>query len=45
MVDEYAVKNQFNGTVLVQNNHKIIYHKNFGVAERSFNSKITNETK
>ncbi|OXA74323.1 hypothetical protein B0A67_00640 [Flavobacterium aquidurense] len=45
MVDEYAVKNQFNGTVLVQNNHKIIYHKSFGVAERSFNSKVTNETK
>ncbi|WP_456313993.1 serine hydrolase domain-containing protein [Pseudomonas shirazensis] len=45
MVDEYAVKNQFNGTVLVQNNNKIIYHKSFGVAERSFNSKVTNETK
>lgn len=45
IADEYAVKNQFNGTVLVQNNHKIIYHKSFGVAERSFNSKVTNETK
>ncbi|PWB20567.1 hypothetical protein DCO46_20680 [Flavobacterium sp. HTF] len=31
MVEEYAVKNHFNGTVLVQNNHKIFYHKIFGL--------------
>lgn len=44
MVNQYAVTNLFNGTVLVQNNHKIIYHKSFGVAKGSFSWKVTNET-
>lgn len=45
LVEDYAVQNQFNGTVLIQKDHKVIYHKSFGVAERSFNSPVTNETK
>lgn len=45
LIDTYAAKNQFNGTVLVQKNSKIIYHKSYGVAERSFNSPVTNDTK
>lgn len=45
LIESYAVKNQFNGTVLVQQHSKIIYHKSFGIAERSFNSPIKNDTK
>lgn len=45
MVETYAAEHQFNGTVLIQKDSKIIYHKSFGVAERSFNSPITNDTK
>lgn len=45
MIEDYAAKNQFNGTVLVQKDSKIIYHKSFGVAERSFNSPVTNDTR
>ncbi|AZA84721.1 hypothetical protein C1637_18215 [Chryseobacterium lactis] len=44
-VEKYALENQFNGTVLIQKDSKIIYHKSFGVAERSFNSPTTNDTK
>ena len=44
-VDKYAAENQFNGTVLIQKGKNIIYHKSFGVAERSFDSPLTNETK
>lgn len=45
MVETYAAQHQFNGTVLIQKDSKIIYHKSFGVAERSFNSPTTNDTK
>lgn len=45
LMDEYASKNQFNGTVLIQKGNNVVYHKSFGVAERAFNSPITNETK
>lgn len=45
LVEDYAVQNQFNGTVLIQKGQKIIYHKSFGVAERSFSTPVTNETK
>ncbi|PQA97764.1 hypothetical protein B0A69_00015 [Chryseobacterium shigense] len=44
MIEDYATQNQFNGTVLVQKDSKIIYHKSFGIAERSFNSPVTNHT-
>lgn len=45
LVDNYAAEHQFNGTVLVQKGKSIIYHKSFGVAERAFDSPVTNETK
>ncbi|ALL05728.1 hypothetical protein AQ505_09625 [Pedobacter sp. PACM 27299] len=45
LVEIYAKQHQFNGTVLVQKNSKIVYHKSFGIAERAFNSPITNNTK
>jgi CubicO group peptidase (beta-lactamase class C family) len=45
LVESYAAQHQFNGTVLIQKGSKITYHKSFGVAERSFNSPITNDTK
>lgn len=45
LVGNYANEHQFNGTVLIQKNSKIIYHKSFGVAERSFNSLTTNNTR
>lgn len=45
LVESYAKVHQFNGTVLVQKNSKVVYHKSFGVAERAFNSAVTNDTK
>lgn len=45
LVGDYAGQHQFNGTVLIQKDSKVIYHKSFGVAERAFNSPITNDTK
>lgn len=45
LVENYASENQFNGTVLIKKDSKIIYHKSFGVAERSFNSPIKNDTR
>lgn len=45
LVESYASQHQFNGTVLIQKDSKVICHKSFGVAERAFNSSITNDTK
>ncbi|MDN3691967.1 serine hydrolase domain-containing protein [Chryseobacterium tructae] len=45
LVENYASEHQFNGTVLIQKDSKTIYHKSFGVAERSFNSPTTNDTR
>jgi len=45
LVESYANQHQFNGTVLIQKDSRVIYHKSFGVAERAFNSPITNDTK
>lgn len=45
LVESYSAQHQFNGTVLIQKDSKIIYHKSFGVAERAFNSPTTNSTK
>ncbi|WP_410479097.1 serine hydrolase [Pedobacter psychrodurus] len=45
LVESYANQHQFNGTVLIQKDSTVIYHKSFGVAERAFNSPITNETR
>ncbi|WP_316805457.1 serine hydrolase domain-containing protein [Pedobacter nototheniae] len=45
LIESYAAEHQFNGTVLIQKDSKVIYHKSFGVAERAFNSPIANNTK
>lgn len=45
MVETYAAQHDFNGTVLIQKDSKTVYHKSFGVAERAFNSPLTNQTR
>nr|WP_132531565.1 serine hydrolase [Pedobacter psychrotolerans] len=45
LVENYTNEYQFNGSVLIQKDSKVIYRKSFGVAERDFNSPITNDTK
>ncbi|GAA4203792.1 hypothetical protein GCM10022289_20620 [Pedobacter jeongneungensis] len=42
---DYANHHQFNGTILIKKDAKIIYHQSFGVAERSFNLPVKNDTK
>lgn len=44
LVSNYAHKNRFNGTVLVQKGTEIAYHKGFGIADRRFNVPIKKET-
>ncbi|OWK71489.1 serine hydrolase [Pedobacter sp. AJM] len=44
-IADYASQHQFNGTILIKKDAKIIYHQSFGLAERSFNSPIKNNTK
>lgn len=44
-VKKYASEHDFNGTILVQKGSApLLYHQSFGIAERAFNSPITNET-
>ncbi|NTD97634.1 beta-lactamase family protein [Agrobacterium tumefaciens] len=44
-ISNYADQQQFNGTILIKKDSQVIYHQSFGVAERSFNSPIKNNTK
>ncbi|MGS2765177.1 serine hydrolase domain-containing protein [Sinomicrobium sp. M5D2P9] len=43
-IDDYAKKNNFNGTILVQNGNQILFHNSFGIADRRFNVPINNNT-
>lgn len=44
-IEKYASQHEFNGTILVQKGSKIpLYHQGFGIAERAFNTPITNQT-
>lgn len=44
-IKKYATQHEFNGTILVQKGSKpILYHQSFGIAERAFNTPITNQT-
>jgi len=43
-IKDYAVKKQFNGSVLIKKDSKIIYNNSFGLANREFNVPVTNET-
>ncbi|UJH91710.1 beta-lactamase family protein [Antarcticibacterium sp. 1MA-6-2] len=44
IIQSYATKNNFNGTVLVEKDSAILFHKSFGIADRRFNIPINNET-
>lgn len=44
-IKKYATQHEFNGTILVQKDKKILYHQSFGIAERAFNTPITNQTR
>jgi D-alanyl-D-alanine carboxypeptidase len=44
-IRDYASKHNFNGTILIQHKGKKIYQQSFGVADRSFNIPINNDTK
>jgi CubicO group peptidase (beta-lactamase class C family) len=43
-IQSYTGEHQFNGTVLVQKDSTILYHKSFGLADRRFDIPVTNET-
>lgn len=45
VIPDYAKGHDFNGTILIQDKGTVIYHSSFGIAERAFNSPITNDTK
>ncbi|SHE79471.1 serine hydrolase domain-containing protein [Pedobacter caeni] len=44
LISNYANEHQFNGTILVQKGKKITYHQSFGLAERAFNTPLSNNT-
>lgn len=43
-IASYASQHEFNGTILIKKDSKVTYHQSFGVAERSFNSPVKNNT-
>lgn len=43
-ISSYSNENQFNGTILVEKDSVILYHKSFGVADRRFSLPVNNET-
>jgi CubicO group peptidase (beta-lactamase class C family) len=45
MIRDYAREHDFNGTILIQRKDKKIYQQSFGVADRSFNIPVNNDTK
>jgi len=45
MIEEYAAKHDFNGTVLVAHNGKTILRRNFGLADRAFRVPFTASSK
>ena len=44
-IRDYAGKHGFNGTILIQHKDNRIYQRSFGVADRSFNIPVNNDTK
>jgi D-alanyl-D-alanine carboxypeptidase len=44
-IREYATKHNFNGTILIQHKNKQIYQQSFGIADRTFNIPVKNDTK
>lgn len=45
VVEEYSQQHNFNGTVLIQKDNKILYHASFGLANREFKVPVTNDTR
>jgi CubicO group peptidase (beta-lactamase class C family) len=45
VVRNHVKQHEFHGTVLVKDGEKTIYHKSFGIANRTFNIPIGNDTK
>lgn len=45
LIEEYATKKNFNGTILIQKDKKIIYEKGLGYANRQFSIPNTIDTK
>jgi len=43
-IEEYANKNNFNGTIYIQKDSSQLYYKSFGLADRRFGIPIINET-
>jgi len=43
-IRDYAVTKQFNGSVLIKKDSKIIYNNSFGLANREFNVPASNDT-
>lgn len=43
-VEKYAEEHRFNGTILIQKGGKEMYHQSFGLAERAYNTPMTNES-
>jgi D-alanyl-D-alanine carboxypeptidase len=44
-IGDYAREHDFNGTILIQDRGRTIYHRSFGVADRSFNIPAKNDTR
>ena len=44
-IRDYAREHDFNGTILIHRKGKKIYDRSFGVADRSFNVPVNNDTK
>jgi hypothetical protein len=43
-IKDYTLKHNFNGTILIKKDSKVVYHNSFGVANREFNVPFSNET-
>ncbi|MGA9770765.1 MAG: serine hydrolase domain-containing protein [Blastocatellia bacterium] len=44
-IRDYALKHNFNGTILIQHRDRKLYQRSFGIADRSFNTAVNNDTK
>jgi D-alanyl-D-alanine carboxypeptidase len=44
-ISEYAKAHDFSGTILVQSKERLVYHRSFGLADRTFDVPATNETR
>lgn len=43
-IRDYAIKKQFNGSILIKKDSKIVYNNSFGLANREFSVPATNNT-